>query len=47
MITAAGRVITQASAMFLIVHHCDPDPLAAIVPVTPLDSTWVVDTGSP
>ncbi len=33
--------------MFLIVPHCSPDPFAAIVPATPLDSTWGVDTGSP
>ena len=34
---AAGSVITQASAMFLIVLHCNPDPFAAIAPATPLD----------
>ena len=44
---AAGRVITQANAMFLIVLHCRPDPLAAMVPATPLDRTCVVETGRP
>src|ERR1700744_4009147 len=44
---AAGRVSTQASAMLRIVDHCRPDPLAAIVPAIPDDSTWVVDTGKP
>jgi hypothetical protein len=38
MTMAAGSVSTQASAMFLIVFHCSPDPFAAIVPATPLDS---------
>ncbi len=29
------------------VLHCMPDPLAAIVPATPDDRTWVVETGRP
>jgi len=33
--------------MLRIVDHCSPDPLAAMVPAMPEDSTWVVDTGSP
>ena len=44
---AAGRVSTQASAMLPTVDHCMPEPLATIVPATPDDSTWVVDTGRP
>jgi hypothetical protein len=44
---AAGRVNTQADAMLRIVLHCRPEPFAAIVPATPLDSTWVVETGKP
>jgi len=44
---AAGNVSTQVSAMFLILLHWSPDPFVAIVPATPLDSTCVVDTGSP
>jgi hypothetical protein len=47
MTMAAGSVSTHASAMFLIVLHCSPDPFAAIAPATPLDRTCVVDTGSP
>jgi len=47
IIIAAGRVSTQASAMLRIVDHCSPDPLAAMVPAMPDDSTWVVETGSP
>ena len=33
--------------MLRIVDNCRPEPLAAIVPATPDDSTWVVDTGNP
>ena len=47
MIIAAGRVSTQASAMLRTVDHCIPEPLATMVPATPDDSTWVVDTGRP
>ena len=39
MTIAAGKVSTQAIAMFLMVPHCRPDSLAAIEPATPLDST--------
>ena len=46
-IIAAGSVKTHASAMFLKVDICRPDPFAAIVPATPDESTWVVDTGNP
>ena len=44
---AAGRVVIQASAMERIVLHCRPEPLAAMVPATPLDRIWVVETGRP
>src|SRR5262249_50290150 len=44
---AAGKVNTQANARLRPVLHCNPDPLAAIVPATPLDSTCVVETGKP
>ena len=44
---AAGSVSTQASAMLRSVDHWMPEPLAAIVPATPDDSTWVVETGRP
>jgi len=44
---AIGKVITQAIAMLRTVDHCKPDPLAAMVPAIPDDSTWVVETGSP
>ena len=44
---AAGRVMTQASAMERTVLHCRPEPLAAMVPATPDDNMWVVDTGTP
>ena len=33
--------------MLRIVDHCRPEPLAAMVPATPEESTWVVDTGRP
>ena len=46
-IIAVGSVKTHASAMFLKVDICRPDPFAAIVPATPDESTWVVDTGNP
>jgi hypothetical protein len=46
-IIAAGRVRIHASAMLRSVDICSPDPFAAIVPATPDESTWVVDTGSP
>jgi hypothetical protein len=38
---AAGRVITQASAMFLIVLHCSHDPFPAIVPATPIRMSMI------
>jgi hypothetical protein len=44
---AAGKVSTQAMAIFRIVDNCSPDPLAVIVPAMPDDRTCVVDTGSP
>jgi hypothetical protein len=44
---AAGSVRIQAIARLRSVPHCSPDPFAAIVPATPLVSTWVVETGSP
>jgi hypothetical protein len=44
---AAGSVRTQARAIFRKVCSCNPEPFAAIVPATPDDSTWVVDTGNP
>ena len=44
---AAGRVMTQASAMERTVLHCRPEPLAAMVPATPLDNICVVETGRP
>jgi hypothetical protein len=47
MIIATGNVSTQASAMLRIVDHCSPDPLAAMVPAIPDESTCVVETGSP
>ena len=47
MIIAAGSVSTQAIAMLRIVDHCIPEPLATIVPATPDERTWVVDTGRP
>jgi hypothetical protein len=47
MIIAAGSVSTQASAMLRTVESCSPEPLAAMVPAIPDDSTCVVDTGRP
>src|SRR2546421_1747800 len=44
---AAGSVSTQARAMFRTVESCKPEPLAAIVPAMPDDSTCVVETGRP
>jgi hypothetical protein len=44
---AAGRVRIQASAMLRTVAICSPEPLATIVPATPDDRMWVVETGSP
>ena len=44
---AIGIVSTQAIRMFLIVPPCRPLRLATIVPATPDDSTWVVETGRP
>ncbi|MNH44841.1 hypothetical protein D3C79_1071190 [compost metagenome] len=41
----AGRVNTQASRMVLTVPPCRPLLLATMVPATPEDSTWVVETG--
>src|SRR5271165_4694280 len=46
-IIAAGKVSTQASAMLRTVDHCSPDPLAAMVPAMPDESTCVVETGRP
>ena len=43
---AAGKVSTHAIAMPRTVLHCRPAPLAAMVPATPDESTWVVDTGA-
>jgi len=42
-----GRVSTQAISRLRIVPHCKPEWLAAIVPATPDDKTWVVLTGNP
>jgi hypothetical protein len=42
---AAGSVSTQPMMMLRIVAHCRPEPLAAMAPAMPDDSTWVVDTG--
>ena len=46
-VIAAARVRTQASSRLRTVEPCRPEPFAAIVPATPDDSTWVVDTGRP
>ena len=46
-IMEAGRVSTHAMARFRTVLHCSPVWLAAMVPATPDESTWVVLTGSP
>ena len=47
IIMAAGKVSTQASAMFRIVDICSPEPFAAMVPAMADESTCVVETGSP
>src|SRR5215468_8134790 len=44
---AAGSVNTHAIRRLRTVAHCSPEPLAAIVPATPDDNTWVVETGKP
>jgi len=44
---AAGSVSTHAMAILRMVASCRPDPFAAMVPATPEESTWVVETGSP
>ena len=46
-VMAAGSVSIQAMSRLRTVAICRPEPLAAIVPATPDDSTWVVETGSP
>jgi hypothetical protein len=46
-VIAAGRVRIQASARLRTVAICRPVPLAHIVPATPLDRMWVVETGRP
>lgn len=45
--TQTGNVNTHASMMFRNVPPCKPEPLAAIVPATPDESTCVALTGSP
>src|SRR5215470_13613741 len=45
-VMAQGRVRTQAISRLRTVSHCRPEPLTAMVPATPDDSTWVVETGS-
>src|SRR3981081_3096704 len=42
---AAGSVRTHAITILRIVAICSPEPLAAIAPATPDDSTCVVETG--
>src|ERR1700722_17389402 len=42
-----GTASTQAIAMLRMVASCSPEPLAAMAPATPDDSTWVVETGRP
>ena len=44
---AHGRVSTRASARLRKVDIFTPEPLAAIVPATPEESTCVVETGRP
>ena len=39
---ATGKVSTQAKARLRTVDHCRPELLAAMVPATPDDNTWVV-----
>ena len=45
--TQTGRVKTQARRRFRRVFICRPERLAAMVPATPLERTWVVLTGRP
>ena len=42
-----GRVSTQAMRILRTVAICSPELLAAMVPATPEESTWVVLTGRP
>ena len=42
---ATGRVKIQARAMLRIVESWRPLPLAIMVPATPEERTWVVETG--
>jgi hypothetical protein len=42
---ATGRVKIQARAMLRMVENWSPLPLAAMVPATPEERTWVVETG--
>ena len=44
---AQGSVKIQASAILRSVANWMPEPLASIVPATPDDRTWVVETGRP
>src|SRR5262249_54481375 len=44
---AAGSVSTQAISRLRMVAIWRPEPLAAMVPATPDDSTCVVETGRP
>ena len=44
---ATGKVKSQARAKLRIVLACIPEPFATIVPATPEDKTWVVETGRP
>ena len=44
---AAGSVKTHAMAMLRRVDICRPLPFATMVPATPEDKTWVVETGKP
>ncbi|MNH31156.1 hypothetical protein D3C76_1197810 [compost metagenome] len=44
---AAGKVSTQAISRLKMVFICKPEPLATMVPATPEESTWVVETGRP
>src|SRR5262249_19667992 len=44
---ATGSVRTHAISRFRTVDICRPDRLAAIVPATPDERTWVVETGRP
>ena len=46
IIIAQGNVSTHAIKRLRIVFICTPEPFAAIVPATPEESTWVVETGS-